>query len=61
MLLPEPAPMGWNFLSRNESVNRDAQRATPLNDPALAAVSGAPDYQAAIAVIHELPRLPRSR
>lgn len=49
--------MGWNFLSRNESINRDAQRATLLNDPALAAVSGAPDYQAEIAAIHELSRL----
>ena len=49
--------MGWNFLSRNESINRDAQRATLLNGPALAAVSGAPDYQAAITAIHELSRL----
>jgi receptor-binding and translocation channel-forming TcA subunit of Tc toxin/ABC toxin-like protein/neuraminidase-like protein len=35
----------------------DAQRLTLLNDPALAAVSGAADYQAAIASFHEAPRL----
>jgi hypothetical protein len=47
--------MGWNSLSRNESINRDAQQATRLNCPGARGCFS--DYPAAIGAIHEAPRL----